>query len=184
MMFAFLSVEFNGRELLKSAKEIPRCGKCGWPIDKWSVSVDDKTILKSDISSSADGFIMVSPKFKAIYEGDALEGCSFRELPNGHFVLVIHRAIQFDEDTLNLTKRGKCDACGKYEEMFGAANAPKIAAQEPLIKPTEIVRSHLEYPLLIDGVGGFYKIIVGDRVREVFLASGFGAKAFQKISDS
>jgi hypothetical protein len=38
--------------------------------------------------------------------------------------------------------------------------------------------------LLIDGVGGFYKIIVGERVREVFLASGFGTKAFQKIFDS
>lgn len=143
-----------------SHTEVRRCDVCGELTSKWDELLSHLIIRKRkyDISITYDGVLVVSQRFKSIYEASGLAGLVFRQLPNDpeYFAVTAERVVEFDAERRQTRFIKRCSHCGHYESVVGAT--PVFLKSGSIVGDSEFVRTDLEFgsgdgkhPLLICG---------------------------------
>jgi hypothetical protein len=113
---------------------------------------------KYDISITYDGIVVVSQRFKFLFESACLSGLQFRVLPDDAEFYAIHagRVVAFDAERRITRFIKPCQQCGRFESVVGAT--PVYLKPGGEIDPREFVRTDLEFgskdekhPLLLCG---------------------------------
>jgi hypothetical protein len=130
-----------------SPSRFKRCPACGMLLNKWEESLHGLTVKKRryDIGVTYDGVVVVSHKFKDVYDGAALTGLRFRQLPDDPMFFDIYpiRAVQFDSERRRTQFISQCDVCKIYREVVGAN--PVMLKSGTMIGEKEFVRTDLEF---------------------------------------
>lgn len=139
---------------------VQRCEACGELLNKWSVPLDGLVVKKRslDLSSTYDGVIIVSYRFRSLYESAGLIGLAFEDLPNdsGFFAIQAVRSVEYDAERRGTRFVKQCEQCGTYESVVGAT--PVYLKGTATVETNEFVRTDLEFgsedekaPLLLCG---------------------------------
>jgi len=149
----------NDRYVFRDRDDVPRCERCGGLLDKWEgdqIRLDDPVSIGMDISTTYDGVVVVSPRFREVVAESDLVGLSFLELHGGFAVLRATRRIAFDAATRRTRFEERCDACGNCESVIGAT--PAFLMPPVDVRPVEFVWTDIEFgsgdeksPLLVCG---------------------------------
>ena len=102
---------------------------------------------KYHLSSSYDGFNVVSQEFKSLYESSDWQGLAFYPIPKSKGFYV---AECFQEVVINGTKRpiefeSKCNECGLYLGVYGSVPLYIDVEIIQKLKPNTFYRSNLEF---------------------------------------
>ena len=162
-MAHFLSTDFNGIDVLKKDGSVARCRTCEQPIRKYAEQADTGKKANFDFSRSRDGFVMVSEKFKNLYESCNFQGCDFLLLSSGDYIITPKRCVELEFAPLDVGKSERCNNCGQFTKFLAATHKAKINSLEADIEPNEFVRSSQETPMV---VGCDFHLIVGSAVAE------------------
>ena len=177
-MAYFLSTDFNGIDALKKDGSVARCNACDQPIRKYPEPVDTRKKTSLDFSSSRDGFVMVSEKFKNLYESCHFQGCHFLELSSGGYILAPKRCVDLVFSPIVASKSERCDICGQFTKFLRATHEAKVNSQETDIEVNEFVRSSQETPMV---VGCDFHLIVGDAVAQHLMKKRIRRVVLHKI---
>lgn len=150
----------NDRYAFRERRDVVRCGACGALTDKWgdqqTIAVDDPTSIPKDISTTYDGVVIVSPRFRKVVEEAGLTGLAFGELGGGYAVLRATRRVAFDSNGRKTRFENQCRECGNYQSVVGATPAFLMPPVE--VDPKEFVWTDIEFgsgdeksPLLLCG---------------------------------
>lgn len=137
------------------------CTKCGRKIDPNFVDPNFKLRKKRlDISTTYDGYTIVSERFKNFCMNENIDGIEFIKLPSqpGFYWFRLNRILVVDQEkSLELEFMYYCDVCNSYAGIFGASNL-KFKNVSELI-PEGIYRTDLEFaqaheqsPMIISSV--------------------------------
>jgi hypothetical protein len=143
-----------------SRPDVHRCETCGELTQKWKEPLSGLVIRKRkyDISITYDGVVVVSQRFKCVFEAACLLGLQFRVLPDDAVFYTIHaaRVVAFDAERRKTRFIKQCPQCGRFESVVGAT--PVYLKPGDQIDPREFVRTDLEFgsqdekhPLLLCG---------------------------------
>lgn len=141
---------------------VQRCEACGELLNKWDDPLTGLVVKKRkyDISSTYDGVVVVSMRFKTTYETALLSGLSFRQLPDdpAFFAINAGRIVEFDAERRNTRFVKPCNICNHFESVIGAT--PVYLKNGVTIGIREFVRTDLEFgsddekqPLILCGGG-------------------------------
>lgn len=129
-----------------SVQGVARCEKCGDLLDKWDNSLSGIVIKKRkyDISSTYDGVVIVSQRFKSVYEAGGLSGLVFRQLPDdaGFFAIRASKVVEFDAERSKTRFINQCPRCGQFESVVTPYDYLKEGSE---IGEREFVRTDLEF---------------------------------------
>jgi hypothetical protein len=139
--------------------DLRRCTACGHMLSKWE---EDLTVVpigkfrKLDIGYSYDGVVVVSNKFKVLYEQSGMTGLQFTALSHNLHAIRATEIILYDAIRRGTQFENKCDTCGQYESVVGAT--PAYFKPGSSVPPLGFARSDIEFatkdekkPLLICG---------------------------------
>jgi hypothetical protein len=143
-----------------SRPRIRRCGTCGELLAKWEEPLTGLVLNKRryDLSSTYDGVVTVSKRFRIAFEAANLLGLDFLPLPSDPDFFAAHasRTVAFDADRRRTEFHKLCPECGHYESVVGAS--PGYLKPGNSVGPAEFVRTDLEFgsgdeksPLLLCG---------------------------------
>jgi hypothetical protein len=123
-----------------------RCPVCGHLLDKWNEPLTGLVIKrKYDISATYDGIIVVSRRFRDVYEVLSLTGAVFTSLPDdpGFYSILSSRVVKIDTDRRHPRMEKLCPACGLYESIVGPT--PLYLKPGETIGDHEFVQTDLEF---------------------------------------
>lgn len=126
--------------------DVKRCSSCGLLVAKWEEKLDVVPIpgrLRYDVSSSYDGVVVVSRRFRDVYESAGLTGLEFTPLTGDYFALRATNTVAFDSVRRGTRFINKCDECGQYEAVVGAA--PAFLLDGEAISEQTFARTDLEF---------------------------------------
>jgi hypothetical protein len=139
--------------------DVTRCPRCGQLLRKWDENLRIVVIpprLKLDVSYSYDGVVVVSPRFRHVYDSSDLTGLSFGELQNGYWWIRPQQAVKYDVEKRGTRFMLQCSECGIYKEVAGAT--PAFLVPPSNVGPMAFVRTDVEFgsgdeksPLVICG---------------------------------
>jgi hypothetical protein len=140
--------------------DVKRCASCGALMAKWDEDLSHVPIprrLRYDVSCSYDGVVVVSRSFREVYEKAGLIGLEFIQLAGDALAVRAKRTVAFDAAKRGVSFIKKCDVCGQYESVKGAA--PAFLRAGEVISERAFARTDLEFgsgdekaPVLICGV--------------------------------
>jgi hypothetical protein len=116
----------NDISFFEDREDAKRCATCGQLLAKWEEDLSTVRMprkLKYDVSTSYDGVVVVSARFRELYEAKGMTGLQFIPLSESAFAIQATRLVQFDAVSRGTRFVDKCDACGQYESVVGAAPA-------------------------------------------------------------
>ena len=136
----------NGLYFFYDRDDVRRCPACAALTRKWEedlsvVAIDKKSHY--DISYSYDGVLVVSRRFREVYEAEGMTGLEFSELQCGYYAVTATRIVVFDAKSRQTRFENKCADCGEYESVTGATPAFLLASPE--VAAMEFVRTDLEF---------------------------------------
>jgi hypothetical protein len=99
--------------------------------------------LKYDVSISYDGVVVVSPRFRELYEDAGMTGLRFTELGDNAFAIHATETVPFDGEKRGTRFEKKCATCGQFESVVGAA--PAILAVGVSVAGLAFARTDLEF---------------------------------------
>ena len=125
--------------------DIKRCPICNNLTDKWNEDISNIIITKTkiDISYSYDGILVVSEKFKKIYDENNIEGLNFIALKNGFYFIRPINVVNFDSERRKTRFINQCKKCGMYESIAGSS--PVFLKENETIPAKGFVRTDLEF---------------------------------------
>ncbi|HEV7281066.1 MAG TPA: hypothetical protein VGN57_12750 [Pirellulaceae bacterium] len=137
-----------------------RCDACGELLDKWNESLAGLKVRKRryDASYTYDGLLIVSARFKEVYDASHLRGLRFRGLPDdpAFFDAQATRRVEYDSIRRQTRFIKPCSACRRFESVVGAT--PVFLAPHVTVAPDEFVHTDVEFaskdekgPLLLCG---------------------------------
>jgi len=143
-----------------SRSGLQRCDACGELLSKWSEPLNGLVVKKRslDVSSTYDGVMIVSSRFRSLYESAGLIGLVFEDLPSdsGFFAIRAARSVEYDAERRGTRFVKQCEQCGTYESVVGAT--PVYLKGNATVGTNEFVRTDLEFgsedeksPLLLCG---------------------------------
>lgn len=154
--------EFFDWRFVKNGEQHPAtCSKCGRKTVPNFVDPSFKLRKKSmDISSTYDGYTIVSNKFKHFCEGLSVSGLEFLALPSqsNHHCLVVHNILEVDtESSEGLRFLYFCDLCGRHAGIFGTSSLRFKAVSAPISQgifrtDLEFAQAHQQSPVIVVGV--------------------------------
>ncbi|HEX5745174.1 MAG TPA: hypothetical protein VFZ09_02960 [Archangium sp.] len=136
----------NDLSFFKDRNDVKRCSSCGLLVAKWKENLSVVSVprrLRYDVSSSYDGVVVVSQRFRDVYERTGLTGLEFTPLTGGYFALRATHTVVFDSARRGTRFVKKCDACGQYESVAGAA--PAFLVDGEAIGELAFARTDLEF---------------------------------------
>ena len=148
----------NDLYFFKGRADVQRCERCGALTQKWAERLPEDAASKvaADVSCSYDGVLVVSERFKDIYERAGLRGLDFRRVGAARWAITAERVVAFDAEKRKTRFEGACPVCGKFESVTGAT--PAFLTENAVVQPAEFVRTDVEFgdgdeqhPLLICG---------------------------------
>lgn len=150
----------NDRYGFREAPGVVRCELCGEIADKWNlrrrIVVHRPDAIAMDISTTYDGAVVVSRRFRSAVDDARLTGLTFEEVGSGYAVLWVDRRVKFDAQTRMTRFENPCARCGTYESVIGAT--PAFLMPPVDIGAAEFVWTDIEFgsgdeksPLLICG---------------------------------
>ena len=136
----------NDLSFFKGRDDVKRCSSCGLLVAKWDEELGVVSIphhLRYDVSSSYDGVVVVSRRFRDVYESAGLNGLEFTPLTGSYFALRATNTVAFDSAKRGTRFVKKCGTCGQYESVVGAAPAFLVAGEA--IGEMAFARTDLEF---------------------------------------
>lgn len=161
----------NGLRLLTGREDVRRCASCGLLLDKWQEDLPGEALkrLRFDVSYSYDGVLVVSRRFRDLYEGSQMKGLEWIPLGSRHFAVRAAQVVTFDAKRRGTRFINRCQVCGQYESVVGAA--PAFLAESSAVDDLGFARTDLEFgsadekaPVLICGDAAA-EILRGARLR-------------------
>lgn len=147
----------NDNYVLNQCVDLKRCDFCGYLLNKWELdftSVDIKT--KLDVSTTYDGFFIVSETFKSICEQYRFEGAKFFSTHSDLYVLRPEPIVVFDYEKRETRFESYCNNCNNYKNVAGAT--PVYLKTTNSIVSNSFYRTDIEFgsgdekhPLIICG---------------------------------
>ena len=113
----------NDISFFEGRTDVRRCSSCGHLISKWNEDLSGVPIperLKHDISTSYDGVVIVSHRFKDLYENAGMTGLRFIALRDRAFAVVATDVVKFDADRRGTRFIDQCTSCGQFDSVVGA----------------------------------------------------------------
>jgi hypothetical protein len=139
--------------------DVRRCESCGQLLNKWE---EDLTVvpiprkLKLDVSASYDGVVVVSRRFRELYERTGMAGLRFTGLSETAFAVQPDATVKFDTENGDTRFSDRCDDCGQYETAVCTTEAFQRDGND--VSDMGFARSDLEFgsgdeksPLIICG---------------------------------
>ena len=149
----------NDIHFFEGRKDVRRCGSCGLLLAKWKEdlsAVAMPAILRLDLSTSRDGIVVVSKRFRSLYDSTGMSGLLFTAVGRGGFVVQATRIVEFDAERRGTRFIHQCDVCGQFESVVGAA--PVFLIGGVAVPEMEFARTDLEFgsmdektPMLVCG---------------------------------
>jgi hypothetical protein len=129
-------------------------------LNKWDEPLSGLVLKKRklDVSSTYDGVVVVSGRFRAVYDSANLSGLVFRQLPDDTTFFAINavRSVEFDAERRKTRFINPCAKCKHFESVTGAT--PVYLKLGVAIGNREFARTDLEFgsndekqPLLLGG---------------------------------
>lgn len=120
-----LAYAFYGHDNESYAFVDARKCDCGKIILNKDLQTPHQSFLKirtMDVSSTYDGAVIVSEKFKKVYSENHWTGLEFRALPGEHgFYLIVGIEIfRFDRVRRKTIFSDQCEICGEYRQVAGS----------------------------------------------------------------
>lgn len=153
--------EFFDWRFLKNGKQHPAtCPKCGRKTDEGYIDPGFRLHKKSmDISSTYDGYIIVSERFKGFLESQAITGVELIALPSQpkHYWLVIRNVLEVDTNkSLGIRFLYYCDVCECYAGVFGTNDLRFKGVESPIAKGVyrtdlKFAQAHEQSPMIVVG---------------------------------
>jgi hypothetical protein len=164
MLIAYsVNAYFNDSFMLPDNNDYPRCIVCGCKLHEPFVNKDFKLKKKAfDISSTYDGFKIVSEKFKTIILELGIAEVRFEILPQleGFYIFSANHILEFDSARRHTKFEDYCETCMRYKSIAGATPAFLKDIKEPIdygIFRTDILFGgcNEKHPLLIFGINTY-----------------------------
>jgi len=154
---------YSWRFIKDGAQHPSTCKKCGRKIDPDFIDPDFFLRKKNmDISSTYDGYTIVSKKFKDFCErqSEVISGVEFIALPSqlDHYRLVIRNIIDVDKSrSIGIRFLYYCDLCHKYAGVFGTGKLRFKNIESPILKgmyrtDIDFAQAHEQHPVIIVGL--------------------------------
>lgn len=137
------------------------CTKCGRKIDPNFVDPNFKLRKKRlDISTTYDGYTIVSERFKNFCMNENIDGIEFIKLPSqpGFYWFRLNRILVVDQEkSLELEFMYYCDVCNSYAGIFGASslkfkNVSELIPEGIYRTDLEFAQAHEQSPMIISSV--------------------------------
>lgn len=148
----------NDLYFFRERPDVRRCPVCGALAQKWNETLADDIAshVALDVSASYDGVLVVSDRFRTVYDHAGLRGLRFTRVGKAHWAITAERTVRFDAARRKTRFEDQCPSCGRFGSVSGAT--PAFLAEGEVVAPTEFVRTDLEFatgdeqhPLLICG---------------------------------
>ena len=136
------------------------CPKCGRKLDADYVDPNFRLCKKSmDISSTYDGYTIVSEKFRLFCKSQAISGIEFIGLPmqTEHYRLVVRNIIEIDKtNSVGIRYLYYCDRCRSYAGVFGTGGVRFKGIESPITQgiyrtDLEFAQAHEQCPVIVVG---------------------------------
>jgi len=113
----------NDTFFFEGRADVARCDACGHLLKKWKERLDGIPIgnQKYDIGYSYDGVLVVSERFRQLYESSGMTGLRFRPLLGGFYSVRPVGEVAFDAERRRTKCLNQCPKCGFYEAVIGAS---------------------------------------------------------------
>ncbi len=138
---------YHWRIALNGALHPAICQKCGRKTDPNFVNPDfNLRKKKMDISSTYDGYTIVSERFREFCVSQKLTNVEFVSLPSqvGHYWLRPHIILEIDcTKSLDIKFLYYCDSCKAYAGVFGPMGLRFVGIES--IIPYGLYRSDIEF---------------------------------------
>ena len=151
---------FDWRFINNGGQHPATCSKCGRKIDHEYIDPKFRLRKKSmDISSTYDGYTIVSEKFKNFCENHSINGIEFIVLPSQpkHYWLVVRDTLEVDTTkSLGIRFLYHCDLCKHYAGVFGTSSLRFKGVELPITHgiyrtDLEFAQAHQQSPVIIIG---------------------------------
>ena len=153
--------EFFDWRFVKDGKPHPAiCSKCGRKIEHRYIDHNFKLRKKRmDISSTYDGYTIVSEDFKTFCEGRSIASVEFVPLPSQpkHYWFVAQNILEVDLDlSVGLRFLYPCDRCESYAGVFGTSALRFKNVTSPISDgiyrtDLEFAQAHQQAPVIVVG---------------------------------
>ena len=146
----------NDSYMLQGCASLVRCPVCGELLERPRLVSAFQLRKKRDVSSTYDGYTIVSQKFIDEWQRIGGTGLEFEPLPEapGFFVLEAFHEIAFDTDRRETRFEKLRTCCGRYHSVVGATPAFLKAPEN--LSPTRATRTDVmfgsgdeKHPLII-----------------------------------
>lgn len=141
-----LSVRGNDLVFFGDRQDVKRCSVCSALLDKWKEDLSVVPIRRApkfDVSYSNSGIYVVTKRFRACVEENALVGLTFTPLQAGLFSVRPKVSVPFDAERRGTRFLKQCQVCGQYESVVGAT--PVFLAATASVPERGFVRTDLEF---------------------------------------
>jgi hypothetical protein len=124
---------------------VRRCSNCGELLDKWNEKLELKKLPKNryDVSASYDGVLVVSSKFKEVYDKSGMTGLHFVPVGLEHFAIKSDSFVAFDTARRKTRFENRCNVCGNWKDIVGAT--PVFLKEGAVIPSNGFVRTDIEF---------------------------------------
>lgn len=173
-----LSAEDNDLDFWGDRHDVNRCTVCAALLDKWKEDLSRVPIRRApkyDVSSSISGVYVVTKRFRACVEDNALTGLEFTPLQAGLFSIRPKVSVPFDAARRGTRFLKQCQVCGQYESVVGAR--PVFLTANAIVPARGFVRTDLEFgsfdekhPLVLCG-GEATEVLRGANLKGLTLSS-------------
>ncbi|HET7114935.1 MAG TPA: hypothetical protein VFI29_00490 [Hanamia sp.] len=167
------------RDMLQSLK-LEECAKYSNIYDLNQIDANFKLkSIRYNISSTYDGFVIVSAKFKQFCEIEKYAGLDFILLPNasGFCWFKVNNIIEFDTKMRKTKFLNYNSICKGYEEIIGAN---PVYLKNPVLLSEGFFRTDVCFGSFA-GKSPLY--LTGEATKKKLLAAGFKEIFFEKILD-
>lgn len=148
----------NDTYCFRDRSDVKRCPQCKHLLQKWSEDLSGIILSKVryDVSYSYDGVLIVSQKFKSVYESEGLKGLSFDPMFGGFFRIRPLNEVVFDVERRKTRYINQCSVCQHYESVVGASpvflKVSELSSKEFVRTDVEFGTSDEKHPLVLCGV--------------------------------
>ena len=166
-------------EILENMENLSVCSQCGYRTNYFYINNNFKVSRRVyDLSSTYDGYTIVSRKFKEFCDRKGYKNIEFKELDKDpdFFALIALKVIEYDTDRNNPQYENYCEACSNYESVIGPSPIYLKGITEPLADG--FYRTDI---LFASGNEKSPLIIIGPETKEAILKEGFKGIDFEKI---
>lgn len=136
------------------------CPKCGRKTDPHFIDPSFELYKKSlDISSTFDGYMIVSERFKGFCESLRIDGVEFIALPSQpkHHWLVVRNILEVDTiESAGIRFLYYCDLCQNYAGVFGTDGLRFKGIESPIMNgiyrtDLKFAQAHEQQPVIVIG---------------------------------